>query len=65
MLKAIILICRLAGPCDEEHAVDVLKTPAESAIPTTCLMLGEAYLAQTAIDVPAGYAPRVTCPRRK
>ena len=45
MLKAVILVCALTGPCNTDTAVDVIQTPVLSALPGRCLMLGQAYLA--------------------
>ncbi len=52
MLTALILVCSLAitpelRDCNRDNAVGVLRLPEEVAIPTTCLKLGAAYLAQT------------------
>lgn len=49
MLKAIVLVCALTGPCDESTAWDVIKTPVLSALPARCLMLGMAYIAGTEV----------------
>jgi hypothetical protein len=51
-LHAIILICSLSTllhDCTRATALDVLATPAESALPLTCLMLAQQYLAHSAI----------------
>ena len=47
MLHAVILICSLQGPCTSDSAIDVIKTPIRSALPTTCFFEGQAYIAQT------------------
>ena len=47
MLHAVILICALGNPCTSESATDLIRTPVMSANPSTCFMLGQAYLAQT------------------
>jgi hypothetical protein len=49
MLKAIIIVCALAGPCDEQHATDLMRTPVATANPSTCFMQGQAFLAQMSI----------------
>jgi len=53
MLTALILVCSLAtGPdlrgCTRDSALDVLQVPETFASPVTCLMHGQAYLANTA-----------------
>ncbi|WP_207478918.1 hypothetical protein [Arenibaculum pallidiluteum] len=52
MLTALILVCSLSvtpelRDCSRENAVGVLRLPEEVALPSTCLKLGTAYLAQT------------------
>jgi len=50
MLKGLILICALTGPCDERHATDVIRVPGVSnALPTHCPQQAEAFLAGTAL----------------
>ena len=54
MLTALVLICSVAvtpdlGSCDRDNAVHVLRVPAEFGSPVTCLMHGQAYIAQTTI----------------
>lgn len=54
MLTAFVLVCSLAitpeiRHCDRTNAVGVLRVPEEMALPSGCLKLGSAYLAQTAM----------------
>jgi hypothetical protein len=66
MLKAIIVVCSLQTPlidCDEQHALDVLRTPIVSALPGRCLMLGQAYLAELWQEMRVGDYARVRCIR--
>jgi hypothetical protein len=49
MLHAVILICSLGSPCTPESAIDLIRTPVMSALPSMCFMQGQAYLAQTEI----------------
>ncbi len=72
MLTAVILICSLtavadATACTEDNASEVLRSPETFASPVTCLMHGQAYLANTAIgrDLNAGEVVKVTCVRNK
>jgi hypothetical protein len=59
MLTALILVCSLATSPDlcgytRDNALDVLQVPETFASPVTCLMHGQAYLANTAAgrDIP-------------
>lgn len=66
MLRAVILVCSLhtsAADCTRATAVDVLVTPAESALPLTCLMLGQEYLAHSSIgeDMRNGDYAKISC----
>lgn len=54
MLVAIILLCPAFGPCDR------LILPGHFASPVLCLMHGEAYVAETALDL-KGKTIRVVC----
>ena len=54
MLTALVLVCSLAATpdlsdCDQRNAVDVLRVAEEFTSPATCLMHGQALLAQTTI----------------
>jgi hypothetical protein len=70
MLTALILVCSLAtGPdlrgCTRDNALDVLQVPETFASPVTCLMHGQAYLANTAAgrDPAPHEAVKVVCVR--
>jgi hypothetical protein len=72
MLTALILICSLTsvtdvGACTEDNAVEVLRSPEAFASPVTCLMHGQAYLANTAMgrDLSADEVVKVMCTRSK
>jgi hypothetical protein len=52
-LTALVLVCSLATPpdfsiCNCDNALGVVRVPEKFASPVTCVMDGEAYLAQTA-----------------
>ena len=52
-MTALVLVCSLATPpdfsiCNRDNALDVMRVPETFASPVTCVMDGEAYLAQTA-----------------
>jgi hypothetical protein len=54
MLSALVLICSLAlapdlRDCTRSNASAVMRVPAEFGNPVTCLMHGQAYLAQTSL----------------
>jgi len=54
MLTALVLICSLAitpdlANCDRNSAVDVFLVPDPISNPASCLFLGQAYVAQTAM----------------
>ena len=54
MLTALVLVCSLAvtpdlAACDQGNALDVMRTAEEFASPASCLMHGQALLAQTEI----------------
>jgi len=64
MLTALVLICSLAATpdlsdCTRANATAVMRLPAEFASPVTCLMHGQAYLAQTSIGEELGENDRV------
>lgn len=64
MLAALILICSIATQpdlrdCTRDNARVVMRVPAEFAMPVTCLMHGQAYLAETAIGQELGADERV------
>ena len=72
MLTALILICSLtavpdAGACTEDNAMEVLRNPETFASPVTCLMHGQAYLANTAMgrDLNVNEVVKVVCVQRK
>jgi hypothetical protein len=54
MLMALVLICSVAAMpdlrhCSRDNATAVIRVPADFANPLTCLMHGQAYLAESAI----------------
>jgi hypothetical protein len=54
MLSALVLICSVAlapdlRDCTRGNASAVMRVPAEFANPVTCLMHGQAYLAETSL----------------
>jgi hypothetical protein len=64
MLTALILICSVAvtpdlNDCTRDNAMTVMRLPIEFASPTTCLMQGQAYLANTSIGREVGEKDRV------
>jgi hypothetical protein len=68
MLTALILVCSLSSvpsleACTEENAVIVVRDPETFVSPVTCLMHGQAYLAETAIgrDLSENEAVKVLC----
>ena len=70
MLTALILVCSLASTpdlaaCNEQNAVAVVRDPETFANPATCLMHGQAYVAETALgrDVSGDEAIKVMCVR--
>lgn len=66
MLTALILIC-LAGTadCTRETAADVMRVPGEYAMPMTCFLHGQAYLAETSLaqDLRDGDRIKIVCAR--
>lgn len=72
MLTALILVCSLASvpnleACTQENALVVLRDPETFAVPTTCLMHGQAYLADSEIGRELGEneAAKVLCVRSR
>jgi hypothetical protein len=70
MLIALILVCSLAtvsdpGDCTRDNALDVIYVPATFASPVTCLMHGQAYVADSSIgrDLAQNEAVKVVCVR--
>jgi hypothetical protein len=64
MLTALVLICSIAATpdlrtCTRDNATAVIRVPAEFGNPFTCLMHGQAYLAETSIGQELGAADRV------
>jgi hypothetical protein len=54
MLTAIVLVCSVAvtpdlRECTHDNATTAIRVPDQFGNPTTCLMHGQAYLAQTTI----------------
>jgi hypothetical protein len=59
MLTALILVCSAAvtpdvRDCTHDNATAVMRIPAEFGNPATCLMHGQAYLAETSIGQALG-----------
>jgi hypothetical protein len=72
MLTALVLVCSLASvsdlsACTRDNALEVLRVPATFASPVTCLMHGQAYLADTSIgrDLAQNEAVKIICVRSK
>jgi hypothetical protein len=68
MLVAVILICSLSIPeCSPDTAIDVVRTPIESANPSTCFMQAQAYIARSSLaDDLAGKARvKIICRHKK
>ncbi len=54
MLTALVLICSVSvtpdlRDCTRENAIDVMRTPVQTANPATCFLHGQAFVAQTSI----------------
>jgi hypothetical protein len=54
MLTALVLVCSVAAipdlrDCTRDNATAVMRVPEDFRSPFTCLMQGQAYLAQTSI----------------
>ena len=59
MLTALVLICSVTvtpdlRDCTRENATALMRAPAEFGNPATCLMHGQAYVAETAIGQELG-----------
>jgi hypothetical protein len=70
MLTALVLICSVVATpdirdCTRANATAVLRAPAEFASPMTCLMHGQAYLAQTSLgeELQGDERVKVVCAR--
>jgi hypothetical protein len=70
MLTALVLICSVVATpdirdCTRANATAVLRAPAEFANPMTCLMHGQAYLAQTSLgeELQGDERVKVVCAR--
>ncbi|HLN09297.1 MAG TPA: hypothetical protein VK281_10095 [Xanthobacteraceae bacterium] len=70
MLMALVLVCSLQvtpdlADCSRTNAVSVVRVPEEFSNPTTCLMHGQAYLADTSIgrDLDDSQRVKVVCAR--
>jgi hypothetical protein len=68
MLTALVLICSLAtapdsADCRADNAESVIRVPQDYASPITCLMHGEAYVAETEIgqNLAADERVKVVC----
>lgn len=64
MLTALVLICSVAvtpdlRDCSRDNARSVMRVPVDFANPATCLMHGQAYLADTSIGRDLGDDDRV------
>lgn len=64
MLTALVLICSITNTpdlaaCTRDTAVNVMLVPAEFGNPATCLMHGQAYLAETSIGRELGENERI------
>jgi hypothetical protein len=71
MLTALILVCSLAhvpdlAACTEENALAVVRDPETFVSPGSCVMHGQAYLAESAIgrDLGESEAVKVLCVRK-
>ncbi len=68
MLTALVLICSMAtapdlAACSGENALSVIRVPQDYVNPVTCLMHGEAYIAETSLgqDLAADERVKVVC----
>ena len=64
MLTALILVCSLAvtpdlAACSQSNAVHTMFVPEQFGNPVTCVMHGQAYLAETSIGQEMGQDERV------
>ncbi|GJD51067.1 hypothetical protein OPKNFCMD_3818 [Methylobacterium crusticola] len=67
-LLLVALVCAVGTPrvdCMRATALDVIVQPAASAIPTACLLEGEARLASGALELAPGTYPLFRCERRR
>jgi hypothetical protein len=71
MLTALILVCSFAfvpdlATCTEGNALAVIRDPETFVSPGSCLMHGQAYLAESAIgrDLSKGEAVKILCVRK-
>ena len=72
MLKALVLVCSLGvtpdlAACNPDNALYVMRVPDSYASPTTCLMRGQAYLAETSLaeSLTADERVKVVCGRSR
>jgi hypothetical protein len=72
MLTALVLVCSLASvpdlaACTRDNAVELMQVPATFASPVTCVIHGQAYLAETSIgrDLAVNEAVKVVCVRAR
>jgi hypothetical protein len=72
MLNAVILVCSTAltsnlGDCSPANARTTIRVPIEVENPVTCLIQGQAFLAQTSLANELGDDDRVkiVCARRE
>lgn len=68
MLTALILICSMTATpdlalCGTENAESVIRLPQDDITPVSCLMHGQAYVAETEIgrNLDAGERVKVVC----
>jgi hypothetical protein len=68
MLTAMVLICSMAATpdlalCSADNAESVIRVPQDYSSPVTCLMHGQAYVAETEIgqSLAAGERVKVVC----
>jgi hypothetical protein len=64
VLTALILVCSLAvtpdlAACSQSNAVHTMFVPEQFGNPVTCVMHGQAYLAETSIGQEIGQDERV------
>ena len=64
-MTAVILICAQAtlADCTAATAVDVMRTPIETASPVTCFVQAQAFLAQMQFgrDLAGGAGVKIAC----
>jgi len=70
MLTALVLVCSLVltpnlRDCSRDNAVHVLQVPEEFALPVTCALRGQAFLAETSVgqELATDEAVKVMCVR--